>query len=179
MQRKMVGTCLRVLRRHGETLEVYCRRRERLITRTIRDNSRSLWGRLQQYRHMMFLGHLARMPVGERLASRALHWRSHAWWEYYRRVLPPLQRGQRGRRRAWVSTPGRTGRAVSDAFAAALDEDMAHMYFARMVMAIGRWPTGWMDIAQDRESWRHLCRWRVFAVRLADTPGPLPRVGVA
>lgn len=155
-----------VLRRMDKTLEVYCRRMERLITKTVRDMSRGRWGKLQAYRHLMFMGHLARMPVPERMSARALHWRSQAWWEYYRRLLLPKQRGQRGRRRPWISTPGRTERAAADAFAAAMAEASGDRFWAQVVNASGVWPGNWMDVARERELWRHFCRWRFVGVPL-------------
>lgn len=60
-QGTLIRRLLLVLRKPTEDLQVYFRRRERLITATIATYARGTWSQLWRYRQLTFLGHVVRL----------------------------------------------------------------------------------------------------------------------
>lgn len=116
-QRRMLGYNLQVPKRPSENVESYMKRRERLVSKTLRTHCRAAWGDIQRYRFFSFLGHVARRPSASHLCALVHRWRGSEWWQEYMKHLPDKQKNQPGRRAPYKGRPMPTERPLIDAWA--------------------------------------------------------------
>lgn len=88
-QRHVMARMVLVARKASESMEVFMRRRERVVTTTVKKHSRGIWGQIQQYRLFTSHGHLARSQSACHMSAQSLMWRGPRWWSVYRQRLPP------------------------------------------------------------------------------------------
>lgn len=116
-QRQVMARMLLIAHRASETLEDFLRRRERVVTASLKNHRRGIWGHIQQYRFITFHGHVARLQPTYHMSTQALMWRGSRWWQAYRHTLPPRTGGRIGRRAAAGSRPMLNEIPLIDAFA--------------------------------------------------------------
>lgn len=98
-QRTMVARCIRIFAGASEPREEFLRRRERVVTRWIRNACRGRWDEIQRYRCLNFYGHIVR-PSDAHIVERALRWRGVRWGQRYSTTHRTKWGGQQGRRPA-------------------------------------------------------------------------------
>lgn len=169
LQLEMVKRTMQLLRRPSEELQDFWTRREKLAGQAMSKFTRAQWGDIQRYRHINFLGHVARLPEW-RYSNRALNWRCLRWWARYRSRLPPKMGGQAGRRKRIGDVPCRNERGAAEAFktlceSPATADDMLAM-LSPFVAGHSVWPVDWMHLAQDKYLYREFSRWTAFRRQL-------------
>lgn len=97
-QRRMLAYILQVPRHLFEEVDVYMKRRERLVTNAIQKHFRAAWGDIQRHRCYSLLGHVARLPSSTHMCSLVSLWRSSGWWHEYMKQMQDKQKQQPGRR---------------------------------------------------------------------------------
>lgn len=69
---QILAIILMVARRPSDTLEDFLRRRERIVTASLKKYSRGVWGQTQRYICFTFHGHIARLQSGYHMATQSL-----------------------------------------------------------------------------------------------------------
>lgn len=151
-----------IARRSSDTMEVFLRRRERVVTTSLNKYSRGIWGQTQQYIIFTFHGHIARLQSAYHMSAQSLTWRGSRWWSTYRQTLPPRTGGQIGRRAAARIRPMLNDIPLIDAFAMLQRSSLWPSVVTQHELDMGNAPHDWLSLAQNRPAWRAFSRWCAF-----------------
>lgn len=143
VQRQIMARMLLVARRASETLEDFLRRRERIVTASLKKYSRCIWGQIQ-YIFFTIHGHIARLQSMYHMSTQALMWRKSPWWQAYRQTLPPRTGGHIGRRAAAGSRPMLNEIPLIDAFALLQRSSLWPSVAAQHELDMGTIPHDWI-----------------------------------
>lgn len=159
VRRTLVARCIRILAKPAQPREEFLRRRERVVTRWIKQACRGRWDEIQRYRCLKFFGHAVRSS-DEHVVERALRWCGVRCWQRYTTHHRTKWGGQQGRR------PADQGNSVHM-------ESRIQWYFMRYAtlpefsavrerLKVARPLSCWMDLAYHREEYRAFTKWAGF-----------------